>query len=165
MWVVHVVKEKKWIHCYENVKGVIYVADVASYNQCLYEDNSTNRLIEDLDLFAKVCESDWIRNLPVFLLLNKFDLFIDKIQKHHLNEIFSDYPEYICNTTANASLEFSSKFILNKFLLRNSTGLRVYPFFTNCTDTNNMKLILNVLKEKIKNNGISMEAIHETSSH
>ncbi|CAN0566402.1 unnamed protein product, partial [Ectocarpus sp. 12 AP-2014] len=36
-------ERKKWIHCFDNVTAVIFVAALSEYDQCLFEDASTNR--------------------------------------------------------------------------------------------------------------------------
>ena len=33
-------ERKKWIHCFENVTAVIFVAALSAYDQVLYEDSS-----------------------------------------------------------------------------------------------------------------------------
>eukprot|EP01084_Bolivina_argentea_P170635 295682_1 len=39
-------ERKKWIHCFENVSCVIFVAAISEYDQVLFEDETTNRLVE-----------------------------------------------------------------------------------------------------------------------
>ena len=38
-------ERKKWIHCFENVTAVIFVAAISEYDQKLFEDSSTNRMV------------------------------------------------------------------------------------------------------------------------
>lgn len=38
-------ERKKWIHCFDNVTAVIFVAALSEYDQCLFEDASTNRYV------------------------------------------------------------------------------------------------------------------------
>lgn len=47
-------ERKKWIHCFENVTAVLFVAAISEYDQVLYEDENTNRIVEALNLFEEV---------------------------------------------------------------------------------------------------------------
>ena len=38
-------ERKKWIHCFEGVTAVIFVAALSEYDQQLFEDASTNRMV------------------------------------------------------------------------------------------------------------------------
>lgn len=40
-------ERKKWIHCFEGVTAVIFVAAISEYDQKLFEDASTNRMVTD----------------------------------------------------------------------------------------------------------------------
>merc|ERR1712130_633457 len=46
-------ERKKWIHCFENVTAVLFVAAISEYDQVLYEDENTNRMNEALNLFEE----------------------------------------------------------------------------------------------------------------
>lgn len=39
-------ERKKWIHCFDNVTAVIYVAALSEYNQGMFEDANTNRYVK-----------------------------------------------------------------------------------------------------------------------
>ena len=57
----------------------------------LFEDNSVNRMQESLSLFTEVVKNPLFRNTPIFVFLNKKDLFEEMIPKHPLNKCFPDY--------------------------------------------------------------------------
>ena len=38
-------ERKKWIHCFEGVTAVIFVAAISEYDQKLFEDGATNRMV------------------------------------------------------------------------------------------------------------------------
>src|SRR6185436_17702901 len=79
------------IHCFENVTAVLFVAAISEYDQMLYEDENTNRIVEALNLFEEICNSRWFRETSMILFLNKRDLFADKIQSVPLELYFPDY--------------------------------------------------------------------------
>jgi len=49
--------------------------------QVLYEDASTNRLVESLNLFDEMCNSQFFQRTKMMLFLNKRDLFAEKLKK------------------------------------------------------------------------------------
>ncbi len=64
-------ERKKWIHCFEGVTAVLFVAAVSEYDQVLYEDENTNRMVEALNLFEEICNSRWFHRTSMILFLNK----------------------------------------------------------------------------------------------
>jgi len=60
-------ERKKWIHCFENVTAVLFVAAISAYDQTLYEDETTNRMVEALNLFEEICNSRWFRDTSMVL--------------------------------------------------------------------------------------------------
>ncbi|XP_018330617.1 guanine nucleotide-binding protein G(o) subunit alpha-like isoform X1 [Agrilus planipennis] len=61
----------------------------------LLEDPSVNRLEESLNLFGQIVNNPFFRDASFILLMNKFDLFREKIlySNRHLRLYFSDYNE------------------------------------------------------------------------
>ena len=45
-------ERKKWIHCFEDVSSIIFIASLAEYNLQLVEDQTVNRLGIFLLLFT-----------------------------------------------------------------------------------------------------------------
>ncbi|EJK77461.1 hypothetical protein THAOC_00706, partial [Thalassiosira oceanica] len=50
-------ERKKWIHCFDDVTAVIFVAALSEYDQALFEDSSANRMTEAVDLFGDICNN------------------------------------------------------------------------------------------------------------
>jgi len=64
-------ERKKWMHCFDDVRAVLFIVNLAGYDQVLFEDNSKNRMVEELELFQKVTHNKIFENTPIFLFLNK----------------------------------------------------------------------------------------------
>ena len=60
-------ERKKWIHCFDDVKALIFVVSLAGYNQVLFEDASHNRMHEALNLFQQICNNPLFVTTPIFL--------------------------------------------------------------------------------------------------
>lgn len=71
----------KWIHCFQGVTAVLFIAALSEFDQKLYEDNKTNRMVEALNLFEEIANSNWFEKSSMILFLNKVDLFQEKKSK------------------------------------------------------------------------------------
>jgi guanine nucleotide-binding protein G(i) subunit alpha len=80
---------------------------------CCYEDEKSNRLKESIDQFDENINKTIFRNLPVLLVLNKYDLFVKKLKKKPLSTLFEDYD-------GEDDPEKAISFIEKKFRLKNS---------------------------------------------
>ena len=84
-------ERRKWIHCFQDVKAVIFFVAMSEYTQYLEEDPTVNRMHESIALFDEIVNSCWFQNSSIILFLNKSDLFQEKIKKYDLKELFEDY--------------------------------------------------------------------------
>lgn len=84
-------ERKKWIHCFDNVSAVIFMASLACYDRPMFEDSDNNRMTDQLELFEQICKNRVFGEVPIFLVLNKEDLFAEKIKTSPINVCFPDY--------------------------------------------------------------------------
>lgn len=135
-------ERKKWIHCFESVTAVIFVTSLSEYDQSLFEDNYTSRMMESLSLFDEVLHMKWFINSPVILFLNKRDLFEDKIKIVPMKNYFPNYD-------GGAELDKGIQFILGKFLekVEGRRKTMVYPHVTCAMDTDNVQHVFDDVKE------------------
>jgi len=136
-------ERKKWIHCFENVTAVIFVAAISEYDQVLYEDENTNRMVEALNLFEEICNSRWFRETAMILFLNKRDLFAEKLQRVPLSRYFPDY-------VGDNSFESAAEFLRDQFETKNrNPDKQIYSHVTCATNTDNIAAVFNAVKDII----------------
>lgn len=140
-------ERRKWIHCFEAVTSIIFCVALSEYDQVLLEDSQQNRMAESLVLFESVVNSRWFTRTSVVLLLNKIDIFRQKIPKHPLADYF---PEY----TGGNDVNKAAKYILWRFTLANRAKLNIYPHLTQATDTSNIRLVFAAVKETLLQNSL-----------
>lgn len=142
-------ERKKWIHCFDDVTAIIFVAALSEYDQVLFEDSSTNRMTEAIDLFAEICNNRYFTNSSMILFLNKRDLFQEKIQNVHI----SDSPAFQDFGTPFGSSDYYEngiKYFLKKFIAVNENPDRqIYHHATCATDSQNVAVVFNACKEII----------------
>merc|ERR1712113_748190 len=73
-------ERRKWIHSFENVTCVIFVAALNHYNCVLFEDEEKNAMHESIILFDEIINSKWFKKTEIILFLNKKDLFAECIR-------------------------------------------------------------------------------------
>eukprot|EP00752_Nemacystus_decipiens_P011454 g10171.t1 len=84
-------ERKKWLHCFDDVKTIVFLISLAGYNQVLFEDVRQNRLLEALALYEQVVSNPIFRDTPIHVLLNKTDLFEEMIREVPLTACFPEY--------------------------------------------------------------------------
>ena len=84
-------ERRKWINCFDDVSAIIFLEGLSGYNQVLFEDNNCNRMHESLNLFADIVKNPIFKKIPIFLFLNKKDLFEEMIPKCSLKTCFPEY--------------------------------------------------------------------------
>jgi len=99
-------ERKKWIHCFDDVKAIIFIESLAAYNQVLFEDGKKNRMTESLELFKDISNRPAFKDTPIFLFLNKKDLFEIMCKETDLNVCF---PEYTGGREVLNALQFVEK--------------------------------------------------------
>ncbi|KAJ3450380.1 guanine nucleotide-binding protein g(o) subunit alpha [Anaeramoeba flamelloides] len=103
-------ERRKWLHQFDDVSVLIFVVAMNEYNMCLYEDERINRMDESRKVFGKTVNNGFFKKKDLVLLLNKTDLFEEKIKKVPLSDHFSSYK----GSTDTEAKEFIKKLYLSK---------------------------------------------------
>ncbi|XP_036590286.1 guanine nucleotide-binding protein subunit alpha-15 [Trichosurus vulpecula] len=149
-------ERKKWIHCFENVIALIYLASLSEYDQCLEENNQENRMKESLALFGTILELPWFKNTSVILFLNKTDILEEKIPTSHLVTYFPSFPG------PKQDAEAAKQFILDMYTgiytgsgdakgstRKNSRSRRLFSHYTCATDTHNIRKVFKDVRDSV----------------
>lgn len=145
-------ERKRWIHCFDDVTAILFIASLSEYDQVLAEDNKRNRLDESLDLFEGIVNLTWFARAAVILFLNKSDLFEMKITdpKKQMTDVANSEWKY-----EGKEMDFDSgvQFIKEEYYFRNEDDDRmIYPHVTNATDTNQVEVIWKAVTQLILTN-------------
>ena len=95
-------ERKKWIHFFDDVKIIMYLAAISEYDQVLLEDGHTNRLKESVNLFHTIRSICAQLHILLFGLYRVFNLKIDIFGSRAKNVFF-------CPTNAIFYLSIYSK--------------------------------------------------------
>merc|ERR1711991_271164 len=136
-------QRKKWIHCFSGVTAVIFFAAINEYDQVLFEEKKQNRMCETLNLFEDIVNSSWFEESIILLFLNKKDLFEKKIKKVPITTFFKNFKGN-CHDVDGAI-----EHIKHTFLKASNRGDEIYTHVTNATDSNNINVVFNAVKDTI----------------
>uniref|UniRef100_A0A452GLD4 Uncharacterized protein n=1 Tax=Gopherus agassizii TaxID=38772 RepID=A0A452GLD4_9SAUR len=147
-------ERKKWIHCFEGVTCIIFIAALSAYDMVLVEDDEVNRMHESLHLFNSICNHRYFAITSIVLFLNKKDVFLEKIRKAHLSICFPDYDGP--NTFEDAGAYIKVQFL--ELNMRRDVK-EIYSHLTCATDTENVKFVFDavtdiIIKENLKDCGL-----------
>ena len=145
-------ERKKWIHCFESVTAVIFVAALSEYNQKLFEDHSANRMIEALDLFEEIASSSYFMKSSLLLFLNKKDLFQEKISAVPINDT-PQFADYMGGADYDKGVAYFVKQFKNRFE-KHGGDRELYHHCTCATDTKNVEVVFGVCKKVILENSL-----------
>ncbi|GAM23235.1 hypothetical protein SAMD00019534_064100 [Acytostelium subglobosum LB1] len=133
-------QRRKWIHCFDGVSAVIFVAALSEYDQ-MCREVAVNRLDESINLFSEISNSQWFVTTPMILFLNKKDLLIEKLQRVPFNTYDSHY-------TGDNSFSDVSTYIKKKFLATMKNSQKdIYTHMTIAIDTQNIDFVFKAVKE------------------
>jgi len=166
-------ERKKWIHAFDDVNAIMFIASLSEYDQVLAEDRSRNRLIESLELFEGIVNMPWFESAAIILFLNKNDLFQVKIQKVDIGKYHSEYvhPPAVNQETGEAlnaeelvqqKYECGLEFIRESYFDMNDNDEKsVYCHVTDATNTSNIAFVWHtarhsILSTKITSSGLAM---------
>jgi len=115
-------ERKKWLNCFENVKAVVFVVSLAGYNQVMFEDSTHNKMQEELNLFQTIGNNPLFAEVPIFLFLNKKDLFQTMIGQSDLSKCFPEYK-------GGSDIQEAMKYVQAEFEKRMSDKKRLSVHF------------------------------------
>uniref|UniRef100_F6R1I0 Uncharacterized protein n=1 Tax=Ciona intestinalis TaxID=7719 RepID=F6R1I0_CIOIN len=142
-------ERRKWIHCFENITSIIFLAALSEYDQSIPEEeiNQDNRQKESCALFRAIVNCQWFKRTSVILFLNKTDVLEEKIQHSHMNDYFPEYDGPRHDATA-AKFFILSQYQQN-FGETKKSKRTLYSHFTCATDTENIKFVFKAIKDII----------------
>jgi GTPase SAR1 family protein len=148
-------ERKKWIHCFDDVTAIMFIASLSEYNQVLAEDRTRNRLDESLDLFEGIANLPWFEKAAIILFLNKDDLFQEKVIVYDIGDW---HPEYTGGLDYDAGIEY----IKEEYFDRNENEDKtLYCHVTDATNTENVAFVWKatqniILESKMASSGLQM---------
>jgi guanine nucleotide-binding protein G(i) subunit alpha len=135
-------ERRKWIHQFEDVGAIIFVANIGSYDEAFVGQNALENTIMWFELSIRTFGSG---KAPIILLLNKVRQFEEKLPGSPLSKHF---PDYVGSDDPNSA----RKYILERFNKVNRWRLRICPYFVELGSTSTTELISSVVADALFSN-------------
>ncbi|EIN05403.1 heterotrimeric G protein alpha subunit 4 [Punctularia strigosozonata HHB-11173 SS5] len=139
-------ERRKWIHCFQDVTSILFLASLSGYDQCLVEDKDAHQMQDAMTIFDSICTSAWFKQTSIILFLNKQDLFEQKIQHSNIKDFFPDYEGAPGDARAGREY-FRSRFVKLAAKAGRGKDREIYVHFTTATDTTLLRAVLAAVEE------------------
>ncbi|KAI0537270.1 G-protein alpha subunit-domain-containing protein [Xylaria digitata] len=87
-------EREKWIHTFPKTTVVMFTVDTTAYARLLFEDDTVNRMEEQLALFDSVVNNQWFSGSGFVLIFTKMDLLREWLWRYPVENYFPDYLQY-----------------------------------------------------------------------
>lgn len=150
----------RWLDMFEDVRAVVFCVALSEYD-LLWPDSSgtlCNKMIQTRDLFESILKHPCFQDTPFVLLLNKYDIFQDKIYGGvplTACEWFSDFsPVGASHYTAQNQAQQAYQYIAHKYkeMFNNvsSTGRKLFTFQLSALDKTTVSGAFQYVREILK---------------
>lgn len=137
-------QRQKWYQCFEGVTSILFLVSSSEFDQVLFEDRKTNRLIESCNIFETIVNNKAFVNVSIILFLNKMDLLEEKVKNVSIKDYF---PQFSGNPH---SLTDVQNYLLSLFdSRRRERSKPLFHHFTTAVDTENIKFVFQAVKDTI----------------
>ena len=143
-------ERSKWQKCFQGVDYLIFVVSLSDFDQFMFEDDTMKRTQDSITLFQNTANSPVFAQKPIFLVLNKTDVFEKKL-KEFPDQFKETYPDFDGDTSnVEACIEHvKSRFLRELSPDRNTTTAWVETVKTCAMDQQSVRNLFQNIAKKI----------------
>ena len=162
-------QRQKWQHCLSDATAILFLVSSNEFDEYLREDHSTSRLDESCNVFETLVNYRYLQDISFILFLNKYDLLQEKIKICNIMDYCFDFrgnPNSLDDVKRYLSSRFSRLRRINQFnngsvrgravqyihQSNDNQNSEIYTHFTTAVDTQNIKVIFDMVKNMIFEN-------------
>lgn len=119
-------ERRKWASEFEYVSTIVFTIDAACYARLLFEDETFNRMQEQLNLFDSIVNNERFGKTDFLIVFTKLDLIEECLQEWPAEEYFPDYSrDMLLSPTESYMRYIEGRFagLIQSDEVRNRTGV------------------------------------------
>jgi guanine nucleotide-binding protein G(i) subunit alpha len=123
-----------------------FVVSTSDYDQTCYEDDTKNRTLEALDVFEEYISYEQFLGKPVFLIMNKTDLFKSKYNESELSQCFPQF-SLSDNPSADDGMKYLQQEYQKRFDSRRKDSNNLIIYQTTATEHYSKEVLVQILHQ------------------
>lgn len=144
-------ERRKWLKVFDGVPVVLFVTAISEYDQAMWEDLSTNRFVDSLQVFQDIINNQYFTETNFIMFLNKSDVFRHKLcdKKISLN-VSGEFPDAPESTDFDVGVDWIKQKFNEKFQEESEDRSQTIIFHvTTATDRQNAKVVLSLVAHTV----------------
>lgn len=143
----------KWRNGFKNTNYIMYVISLSDFDQKCF-DSDDYRTNDSLSLFQEIANQEHLKSIPFFLILNKTDLFKEKLSdpqsQPQFKRAYPDYEGEVSSVNYKQCLDHIKKTYLKKAEQRQK-GAEIIPIETCAMDKDSISDLFQKIAFRVNN--------------
>lgn len=142
-------ERRNWVKTYQNVSYLMFVVSLSDFDQKMFENGTSMRTEDAIELFCGLINSSYFVNKPVYLILNKIDIFEVKL-KENPNAFLESYPGFKGDISqVDQAVEHVKNAFLSKVTAERTPEAWIETISVSAMDESKVSMLLEKIARKI----------------
>lgn len=146
-------ERKKWIHAFENVDSVVFTVDASAYCKTVREDETANRMQEQLTVWDSIANCRWFTESNFVLVFTKVDTLPETIELSPIATYLPGFQQSIEDCSMAQLIDSYLAFLKDRFISlmkKEEARQQTQVVFADLVHTNDQRNPAGIVFENLK---------------